>query len=55
MSITEMDANGKVMLPMGIRYKLNLNKGDMLAVDQLGDGTIILKKLAKELRFLRIE
>jgi AbrB family looped-hinge helix DNA binding protein len=55
MSITEMDANGKVMLPVGIRYKLNLNEGDMLAIDQLGDGTIILKKLAKELRSMRAE
>jgi AbrB family looped-hinge helix DNA binding protein len=51
MSVTEMDTNGRVMLPLGIRYKLDLNDGDELAVDQLGDGTIILKKLAKRLRF----
>lgn len=51
MSITEMDTNGRIMLPLGIRYKLDLNDGDELAVDQLGDGTIILKKLAKRLRF----
>ena len=34
---------------MGIRYKLDLNKGDLLAVDQLGDGTIIIKKLTEKL------
>ncbi|MHC1688287.1 MAG: AbrB/MazE/SpoVT family DNA-binding domain-containing protein [Methanothrix sp.] len=51
MSITEMDTSGRVTLPLGIRYKLDLNDGDELAVDQLGDGTIILKKLAKRLRF----
>jgi AbrB family looped-hinge helix DNA binding protein len=49
MSITEMDANGKVQLPAGIRCRLDLNEGDKLAIDQLGDGTIILKKLARRL------
>ena len=48
MSITEIDANGRILLPMGIRDKLDLNEGDNLAVDQLGDGTIILKKLVKK-------
>ena len=47
MTSTEMDAKGRVSLPLGIRYKLDLNEGDKLAVDQLGDGTIILKKLVK--------
>ncbi len=54
MSIIEMDSNGRVLLPLGIRYKLDLNEGDMLAIDQLGDGTIILKKLAKKLSFMRL-
>ncbi|NMB85594.1 MAG: hypothetical protein A4E44_00270 [Methanosaeta sp. PtaB.Bin018] len=48
MKITEIDTDGKVLLPMGLRHKLDLNEGDMLAVDQLGDGTIILKKPAKK-------
>jgi AbrB family looped-hinge helix DNA binding protein len=48
MSLAEMDANGRVLLPMGIRYKLDLNEGDLLAVDQLGDGTIIIKKLTEK-------
>ncbi len=43
--ITEMDANGRVKLPLSIRYRLDLNNGDQLAVDYLGDGTIILKKI----------
>jgi len=34
---------------MGIRDKLDLNDGDKLAIDQLGDGTIILKKLTKRM------
>jgi AbrB family looped-hinge helix DNA binding protein len=41
-----MDAHGRVLVPLTMRYKLNLNSGDRLAVDQLGDGTILLKKLA---------
>jgi AbrB family looped-hinge helix DNA binding protein len=43
MSITKMDTNGRILLPAGIRDKLDLNDGDRLAIDQLGDGTIILK------------
>jgi AbrB family looped-hinge helix DNA binding protein len=44
MTITKMDANGRVLLPLDIRFKLDLNSGDKLAIDQLGDGTIIIKK-----------
>lgn len=51
MSITQIDANGRVLLPLGIRYQLDLNDGDELAVDELGDGTIILKKIDRGLRF----
>ncbi len=49
MSLTEIDANGRIRLPMGIRDRLDLNDGDKLAIDQLGDGTIILKKLAQRM------
>lgn len=55
MSITNMDANGRILLPVGIRDKLDLNDGDELAIDQLGDGTIILKKLAEKLSSEREE
>ena len=50
MSITKMDANGRVLLPIGIRYQHDLNYGDKFAIDQLGDGTIILKKVEDRLR-----
>ena len=49
MTITELDANGRVQLPLGIRFRLNLNAGDRLAIDQLGDGTIIIKKPKEKL------
>jgi AbrB family looped-hinge helix DNA binding protein len=45
MPITKMDANGRVPIPIGIRYKLDLNQGDKLAIDHFGEGTIILKKI----------
>ncbi len=45
MPITKMDTKGRVQLPIGIRYKLDLNYGDRFAIDHLGDGTIILKKI----------
>ena len=53
MSITKMDANGRVLLPIGIRYRLDLNDGDKFAIDQLGDGTIILQKVGKRMGFER--
>ncbi len=46
--ITMIDANGRVQLPLKIRYRLEINPGDKLAVDYLGDGTIILKKLKED-------
>jgi AbrB family looped-hinge helix DNA binding protein len=45
--ITKIDANGRVQLPIGLRCRLDLEEGDTLAVDHLGDGTIILKKIPK--------
>jgi AbrB family looped-hinge helix DNA binding protein len=45
MLMTKMDANGRVLLPIGMRYKLDLNQGDRFAIDHLGEGTIILKKI----------
>jgi AbrB family looped-hinge helix DNA binding protein len=53
MTITKMDANGKVLLPLDIRFKLDLNAGDKLAIDQLGDGTIIIKKPAIRMELQR--
>lgn len=45
MPITKMDIKGRVQLPIGMRYILDLNCGDKFAIDDLGDGTIILKKI----------
>jgi AbrB family looped-hinge helix DNA binding protein len=45
MPITKIDANGRVLIPIGIRCKLDLNQGDKFAIDHLGEGTIILKKI----------
>jgi AbrB family looped-hinge helix DNA binding protein len=46
--ITNIDANGRIQLPLAIRYGLHLLTGDKIAVDQLGDGTIILKKIGEQ-------
>jgi AbrB family looped-hinge helix DNA binding protein len=46
--ITNIDSNGRILLPLAIRYGLHLLPGDKIAVDQLGDGTIILKKIEEE-------
>ena len=43
--ITNIDSNGRVQLPLAIRYGLDLCAGDKIAIDHLGDGTIILKKI----------
>jgi AbrB family looped-hinge helix DNA binding protein len=43
--ITTIDSNGRIQLPLAIRYGLHLLPGDKVVVDQLGDGTIILKKI----------
>jgi AbrB family looped-hinge helix DNA binding protein len=51
MSITNIDANGRVLIPSCIRLQLNLKEGDNLAIDELGDGTIILKKIDCKIRF----
>jgi len=51
--ITNIDSNGRIQLPLAIRYGLHLLPGDKIAVDQLGDGTIILKKI-EELETLNV-
>jgi len=46
--MTNVDDNGRIELPLAIRYGLHLTAGDKIAVDQLGDGTIILKKIGDQ-------
>ena len=44
--ITNIDANGRILLPLAIRYRLHLQPTDKIAMDHhLGDGTVILKKI----------
>jgi hypothetical protein len=50
MSIVMLDCSGRVKLPQGIISSLKLYPGDCLATDQLGNGTIIIKKPALSLR-----
>ncbi|MBP7069550.1 MAG: AbrB/MazE/SpoVT family DNA-binding domain-containing protein [Methanothrix sp.] len=47
MTITELDGQGRILLPLQIRVRLNLNAGDALAIDSLRDGTIIITKAAE--------
>ncbi len=49
MMITKIDANGRVLLPLGLRCRLDLEDGDAMAIDHLGDGTIILKKICQRI------
>lgn len=53
--ITKIDANGRVQLPLAIRYCLDLNAGDELVVDHLGDGTIIIKKIEAKTHLVESE
>jgi AbrB family looped-hinge helix DNA binding protein len=53
--ITMIDANGRFQLPRKIRHWLEINPGDKLAVDWLGDGTIVLKKLDKDEKLTEAE
>ena len=53
--ITNIDANGRIELPLAIRYGLHLLPGDRIAVDQLGDGTIILKKIEEQETLVAME
>lgn len=46
--LTKIDDNGRIELPLAIRYGLHLLPGDRIAIDQLGDGTIILKKIEEQ-------
>jgi hypothetical protein len=40
-----MDSNGRVMHPLGLRYKRNLNEGGVRAVDLFGDGALLHKNV----------
>jgi len=51
MSVTSIDADGRILLPREIRIQLNLNAGDELLVYNHRDGLIILEKFNKKICF----
>ncbi len=42
---TKLDDNGRILLPSDLRQKANLKEGDEFAIDSLGEGTFIIKKI----------
>lgn len=45
MPVTRLDDKGRLLLPVDLRRKEGLKDGDEFAVDSLGDGTFIIKKI----------
>jgi len=45
MPVTKLDDKGRILLPGEIRKTGELKEGDEFAVDSLGDGIFILKKI----------
>ena len=45
MPVTKLDDKGRILLPGDIRKTWGLKEGDEFAVDSLGDGIFILKKI----------
>jgi len=45
MPLTKIDDRGRVQLPSTLRRKMKLKEGDEFAVEDLGEDTIILKRI----------
>jgi AbrB family looped-hinge helix DNA binding protein len=45
MPVTKLDDKGRILLPSDLRHKANLKEGDEFAIDTLGEGTFIVKKI----------
>lgn len=45
MPVTELDDKGRILLPCEIRKAEKLKEGDEFAVDSLGEGVFIIKKI----------
>jgi AbrB family looped-hinge helix DNA binding protein len=43
--MVEIDVNGRILIPAKLRNKLNLHKGDKLALIEQGDTLTLVKKL----------
>jgi AbrB family transcriptional regulator (stage V sporulation protein T) len=45
MPFTKVDEKGRVVLPRGIRTRLDISPGDEFIVDELGPDSLVLKKV----------
>ncbi len=45
MPFTKVDEKGRVVLPRELRTRLDISPGDEFIVDELGPGTLVLKKV----------
>jgi AbrB family looped-hinge helix DNA binding protein len=45
MPLAKIDDRGRVQLPSNLRRKMKLKEGDEFAVEDLGEDTIILKRI----------
>lgn len=45
MPVTKLDDKGRILLPSDLRQKAKLKEGDEFAIDSLGEGTFIIKKI----------
>lgn len=45
MPLAKVEDRGKVQLPSNLRHKMKLKEGDEFAAENLGEDTIILKKI----------
>ena len=45
MPLTKVDDKGRVLLPSDLRNRIGLKQGDELLIDEIGEGTFILKKV----------
>jgi AbrB family transcriptional regulator (stage V sporulation protein T) len=45
MPVTKLDDKGRILLPSEIRKAEKLKEGDEFAVDSIGDGVFIIKKI----------
>ncbi len=45
MPVTKLDDKGRILLPNDLRRKANLKEGDEFAIDSLGEGVFIVKKI----------
>ena len=45
MPLTKLDDKGRILLPKDLRKSENLLKGDEFAIDSVGEGVFVIKKI----------